>query len=167
MSSSSKAREAEERAYEAQKKAEEVRKQAMEVNAQRQQMQNLRNTQLQRSMALTSATAQGAQFGTGLQGGYGQISGQSTDNAVGINTNLQFGEDIFKYNAEASRWKQQASGYQSESAMWGSISGLGGNIAKSANTFNNLTSGIFGGGSDRGIDLWGPDFTRTGTYYGK
>jgi len=37
-----------------------------------------------RSLALSTATNQGAQFGTGLQGGYGQISGESGTNMLGI-----------------------------------------------------------------------------------
>src|SRR5580765_2900382 len=53
---------------------EAVRRQAMGLQFQRQSMQNLRQTQLARSMALSTATSQGAQFGSGLQGGLAGIS---------------------------------------------------------------------------------------------
>src|SRR5882672_6919476 len=61
----------------------------MKLNARRAQMEVLRNNQRARSMALSSATNQGAAFGSGLQGGLGQIQGMSNTNLLGINQNLK------------------------------------------------------------------------------
>jgi hypothetical protein len=74
----------------------------MEVDARRQQLEIIRNQQRSRALALTNATAQGASKGSGLQGGYGQISGQSTTNLLGTQQALQTGENVFDANASIS-----------------------------------------------------------------
>jgi hypothetical protein len=76
---------------------------AMELDAQRQQIENVRQQQRARASSLTAATAQGARFGSGLQGGYGQISGQGNTNAVNISQNLQIGENVFGLNNQVSQ----------------------------------------------------------------
>jgi len=60
-----------------QQQVEQQRQHAMELDAHRKQLETVRNMQRARFLALSTATNQGAQFGTGLQGGYGQISGES------------------------------------------------------------------------------------------
>lgn len=77
------------------REVEAQRKQAMELDARRRQLEVIRNQQRARSIAITNATAQNAGRGTGLQGGYGQISGQSGVNLLGIQQNLQIGQNIF------------------------------------------------------------------------
>lgn len=76
--------------------------QAMELDARRQQLEVIRNQQRGRALALTNATAQGASKGSGLQGGYGQVSGQSGVNALGIQQNLEIGRNIFGLNTGIS-----------------------------------------------------------------
>jgi len=68
------------------------RRVAMELDARRRNLEIVRNQQRGRSMALAAATAQGARRGSGLQGGYAQISGQTGVNMLGVNQNLQIGE---------------------------------------------------------------------------
>lgn len=86
----------------AQQQVEAQKAQAMEMDARRQQLEVIRNQQRGRAMALTAATAQGAKSGSGLQGGYGQVSGQSGVNLLGIQQNLQTGRDIFGLNQTIS-----------------------------------------------------------------
>lgn len=86
---------------------EAQRMKAMQLDARRRQMEVIRNQQRYRAVGLTNATAQGAQFGSGLQGGYGQISGQSGVNLLGIQQNLQIGQDIFGLNQAITGQKQQ------------------------------------------------------------
>lgn len=81
---------------------EAQRRQAMEIDARRNQLEIIRNQQRGRALALTAATAQGASRGSGLQGGYGQISGQTGVNLLGIQQNLQVGRNIFDNNAAIS-----------------------------------------------------------------
>src|SRR5258705_1063150 len=60
--------------------ADAQRRQQMELDANRKQMEVFRNNQRARAQALNNATSSGSQFGSGLQGGYGQISGMSGTN---------------------------------------------------------------------------------------
>lgn len=78
------------------------RKTAMEVDARRRQLETVRNNQRARSMAQTTATSQGAQFGSGLEGAYGGIGGQSGTNLLGINQNLEIGRNIFGLDTQIS-----------------------------------------------------------------
>lgn len=134
------------------------RKAAMEVDARRRQLEIVRNNQRARSMAQTTATAQGAQFGSGLQGAYGGITGQSETNLLGVNQNLEIGRNIFGLDTKISEQRVAAAGFQGQqstdqgiasmgSAMMGSAGTLG-KIGQSAgnagNFFGSLTHGMFG-----------------------
>lgn len=79
---------------------EAQRRLTMEVTGRRDQLEILRAQQRARSAALTGATAAGSSRGSGLQGGYGQISGQAGTNLLGVQQNLQIGRSIFDLNAQ-------------------------------------------------------------------
>lgn len=166
MGASSSAHDAESRAYQVQMQEQALRRQSMEVSAQRQQMQNLRNTQLQRSMSLNSAVNQGAQFGSGLPGGQAQVSDQGGVNALGISQNLQMGEKMFDLDNQVSADKLEASNYNSQAATWQGIGSMASSITKAAPTLNNIFSGAFGGGQKGMVDLYDPNFKFSGNYYG-
>lgn len=82
---------------------EAKRMEAMELDAKRTQLEIIRNHQRARALGLTSATAQGAQSGSGLQGGYGQVAGQSGVNLLGVQQNLGIGRDMFAINSGISQ----------------------------------------------------------------
>lgn len=126
-----------------------VRRQAMEISARRQTMEVFRNTQRARSLALQNATNQGAQFGSGLQGGFGQISGQSGTNLVNINQNLEQGEQMFDLNAKISGQKIAYAAAGGQISQGSGLTALGGNISNSASAFGRLSQG-FGGGTSIG-----------------
>lgn len=90
-----------------QKEIEATKRQAMEVDARRQQLEIIRSQQRGRALGLTTATAQGASKGSGLQGGYGQISGQTGVNLLGVQQNLQAGRNIFDSNAAITDFNSQ------------------------------------------------------------
>lgn len=90
-----------------QREIEATKRQAMEVDARRQQLEIIRNQQRGRALGLTTATSQGASKGSGLQGGYGQISGQTGVNLLGVQQNLQAGRAIFDSNAAISDFNSQ------------------------------------------------------------
>ncbi|HEY2810534.1 MAG TPA: hypothetical protein VGJ00_03995 [Rhabdochlamydiaceae bacterium] len=96
----------------------------MKLNARRAQTEVIRNAQSARSLALTSATGQGAQFGSGLQGGYGQIQGRAGTNLLGINQNLKIGETISTYNQDITNQQLALSKYQGQAATAGGISSM-------------------------------------------
>lgn len=121
-----------------------VRKQAMEVNARRQQTENLRNTQLQRSMALNSATAQGAQFGTGLAGGMAQVTNTGNWNALGINQSLLSGRQMFALDDQINIQKQNAANAQTQMATFQGLSSFGASLMGAAGPLSRMSQG-FGG----------------------
>jgi hypothetical protein len=90
-----------------QKEIETQKRQAMEVDARRQQLEIIRGQQRARALGLTNATSQGSSKGSGLQGGYGQASGQAGTNLVGVQQALQSGENIFNANAAITGFNSQ------------------------------------------------------------
>lgn len=81
---------------------EEQKNKAMELDARRQQLEVVRNQQRGRALALTTGVAQGGQGfvgGSSARGGaYGQASGQTGVNLLGIQQNLEIGRNIFGLN---------------------------------------------------------------------
>lgn len=105
--------------------ADQQRKTAMEISARRMQTESVRNAQRARSMALQNATTQGAQFGSGLQGGYGSIEGQSAFNQLGVSQNLQIGENLFGINQQIDVQKMAMADAKSTESTDMAIGGLG------------------------------------------
>lgn len=135
------------------------RKQQMILTSQRQQIQNVRNSQMARSMALTSATAQGAQFGSGLGGGIGGISGQTSTNYLANSQNLQIGENIFGLDDKINAQKQRIAQAQGNMASSQGLSSMGGDIMGFAGSFSRIAGmggGLFGGGSGASTSLGKP-----------
>lgn len=118
--------------------ADKQRRIGMELGARRQSMEVLRNNQRARSLALNNATGQGAQFGSGLQGGYGQISGQSGVNLLGINQNLQLGENMFDINSQISQQKMNYAAVGGSLATSQAIGSFGKSIGGASGAANNL-----------------------------
>lgn len=122
--------------------AEAQRQKAMELDAKRRQLEIVRQSQRARAMATSTANNQGALFGSGLQGGYGQIAGQTGTNLLGVQQNLQIGRDIFGINAGISSAKMDLASAQSFSAMGQGISSLGGAALKNLGAINSLSQGF-------------------------
>lgn len=87
----------------AQEKAEELRKLQLNVESTRARRQAVRESIVARSQAMSNATAQGAEGGSGIQGGMAQISGQAASNIQGVNQGQTIGLQMFDANKEASR----------------------------------------------------------------
>lgn len=85
---------------------QEMNRRAMELNARRQSLEIIRNQQRGRALALATNVAQGGSGATrgssALGGAYGQIAGQTGVNALGVDQNLQIGQNIFASNASIS-----------------------------------------------------------------
>lgn len=126
--------------------ADSQRRTAMELTARRQMMQNVREQQYARSMALSTATGQGAAYGesSGLRGGYGSISGQAGNNILAMSQNLQIGEHIFDINNQIDAAKMELAKDQAGEANAAGLSSLGGSIGKSLGPFGNFLSSIPG-----------------------
>lgn len=86
----------------AQQKIEAQRRSAMELDARRNQLEIVRNQQRARALGLSNAQHSGTKGNSGLQGAYGQFSGQTGVNLLGVQQNLQIGQNIFDQNANIS-----------------------------------------------------------------
>lgn len=118
-------------------RAENARQAAQNLDAQRRKRQIIRDAQLARSQALANATAQGAQEGSGLQGGLAQISGEKNDSILGVNLNQQLGNEVFAAN------KQQRQG-QSQANVGQAIQSVGGAIMQNRGAIERVGTYAFG-----------------------
>jgi hypothetical protein len=140
---------------------DQVRRQAMQLMAHRQTTEVLRNSQRARATALGNAVGQGAQFGSGLQGGYGQIGSQTAWNTEGISQNLQLGNQIFDINGQIDQQRIAMAQAGTRMATGQGISGLGSGLMGAAGPMGQLSQGglgnMFGGfgGSSGGDPMSG------------
>lgn len=136
-------------------KADTVRQQATALDAHRQSLQALRNGQQAYSLALTTGTSQGAQFGSGLAGGLAQTTADTNTNLLGISQNLQSGNSIFDINKDisAQRIALGKAGFiegqhglvntsGSQSALGTGLTSLGGSVLSAIPTFGKLAQGF-------------------------
>lgn len=79
-------------------KAEDARKRQMQLDAIRKRREVVRESVRARSMALSSASSQGAAEGSGLQGGYGKIAGAANRNMSSITQDEALGDKVFDAN---------------------------------------------------------------------
>ncbi len=117
------------------KQQNEVRRQAMEMSAHRQMLQQVRNTQRARSQALETGASQGAQFGSGLAGAYGSISGQGSSNIAELSAGLQFGEQEFNLTNQLDDLKMSMAKAQGKLATAQGISSIGQGIMGAGKSF--------------------------------
>lgn len=108
--------------------AEKARQTQMELDATRQKRQIIRQSMVASSVAQSNATAQGAQGGSGLQGGLSQISGQQASNLNYVNNSQQVGNRLFADNARIA----SAQGLQS---FGQGLSGFGGMLLNNQEMF--------------------------------
>lgn len=136
---------------------------AMEMSGRRMQMENVRNNQRARSMAENASVNQGANFGSGIQGGLAQINDQSLFNMAGVNSGLQTGRQINSFNQNISSDKIQMAQLGGQSATDQGIASMGGAIMKAGpivgqfsqgfGKSNNAGNSFFGGGSPSGYGV--------------
>lgn len=117
---------------------------AMELSARRQSLEIVRNNQRNRAMAVNNAVSQGANLGSGLQGGMAQIEDQGLFNLAGVNQNLQIGEAMFGINQQITQQKQQLAQVQGQQATDQGLASMGGAITKAGPIVGNI-AGSFGG----------------------
>lgn len=146
-------------------KAEEQRKIAMELDARRKTLEQVRVMQRAHSMATSNANNQGALLGSGVQGGYGQISGQGGTNLLGIAQNREIGENMFGINTQISGQKMNLADAQSMSAIGSGLTSLGSMGMSAVGNFGKLSGGfpsqsVFGGGGYPGYPAAGQNAYR-------
>ena len=130
--------------------------QQMQLEASRSSLQQFRNIQRMRAQATASATSQGAQFGSGLQGGLAEVTNEGMFNAQGINQNLQFGNTIFGINNDISSKKMQLADVQASQASDSALMSLGGSLVQNAGTIGKLGQNRSSGFGKLGTGFAGP-----------
>lgn len=114
------------------------KQQQMLLDSQRKQLENIRNAQRLRAQATAAAVNQGANKGSGLQGGLAQISDQEDWNALGLDQNLQIGQNIFGLNNQISTAKIAKSRLTGEMATDQALMSLGGQLVGNSGTIGNF-----------------------------
>lgn len=140
----------------AEQRAEKLRKRQMELEARRRMLEITRNQQRARAMALTAATAQNASGGSGLQGGYGQISGDSGTQFVNTNQNLLIGRGLFAANSQISDARMQYASYGTQAAVGRGLSQLGSSLFSVTPQLTALSKGFGSAASASGGHTPGP-----------
>lgn len=115
----------------AQTKAERLRKRQADLEVMRRQREIIRQGQLARAQATATAVSQGAEGGSGLQGGLAGISGAVGRQALSLNQNKEIGDDMFKANAQNARG-------QSIANLGGGLSSFGQGILNNYGTFQRI-----------------------------
>ena len=140
------------------------KQQAMELSGRRQQMEIIRTNQRARAQALETGVNQGAQFGSGLQGGLAEVTDQSLFNLVGVNSALETGRNINQYNNNITQDKYAMAKAQSSSAQSAGYASLGGALLKAGPIIGQISQGFGGskgigsfsnGGNDGMAPSWG------------
>ena|SRR6266404_4298317 len=131
----------------------DAKQQAMELHGRRQQLEIIRNNQRARAMAENASVNQGAQFGSGLQGGLAQINDQSLFNLTGVNTALETGRTIAGYNQNITNDKIKMAGLGADAATAQGWTSLGGSVMKSGPLIGALGKGFGFGSSNSNLSL--------------
>jgi len=122
----------------AQNVAEATRKQQMDLDATRKKREIIRQAQVARAAAVSTANAQGAGDTSALEGAQGAIVGQSGVNLTGVAQNQELGGRIFDANAAVGVGRMQEASAGALSAAGGGISSLGGALVKNSGTIAKI-----------------------------
>lgn len=143
----------------------EQRRQAMELSASRQQLEIYRHTQRLRAQAQQAGVNQGAQFGSGVPQGMGQVESQGAFNALGVGQNLEIGRNIFGINNDISNKKIQLADVQADQATAAGWQSLGGSLMKAGPMLGAMSQG-FGRSSSGSSGSYGNNYGYTANTYG-
>lgn len=115
----------------------------MELQANRSMMEVRRRGQQAAAAGLFASVSQGAGIqGSGLAGGEAQVSAQSATNMVGINQNLEIGENIYKDTIAIDQAKIAAAQAGSTIATGQGISSLGSSLFQASGAMGRLSQGF-------------------------
>lgn len=124
------------------------KQQAMELDARRKQTEIIRTNQQAQALAVNRATNQGAQFGSGLQGGLAEVQDQSLFNLAGINSSLSIGRNINQFNQNITQDKYKMADLGGDAASNQALTSLGGTLLKVGPTIGAMSKGLFSGNSN-------------------
>ncbi len=127
----------------AQQKGEKLREAQMNLDAKRQRREAIRQGIIARSQALFNANNQGAEGGSGLPGGYGQVSGETNRQVQAVSQNQQIGAGIFGANRDYYSQSSVAAFGQGMTSLGQTVLSNLGPLSR----LGNYAAGGFGAGS--------------------
>ncbi len=128
-------------------KVQAQKQQQVQLEAQRSSLQNFRNIQQAQDQGLSTATSQGAQFGSGLAGGQAAATNEGFQNALGINQGLEISKNIFGIDTDISSKRVQLAQLGGEAATDQGIQSLGGSLLKAGPIIGSFGKNLGGSGS--------------------
>ena len=124
-----------------QMKIEEQKRMAMELDARRRELEVYRSVQRAKSIALTNATMQGANMGTGLLGGQAQARQAGAEDLTSIGQNLTIGRTMSDLNTDISQHKMTLAGLGADQSLYSGIGSVGSALLGNVDKIGKLTSG--------------------------
>lgn len=123
-----------------QQQLEAKRQQQMELDAARRKRELVRNQIAARSAAVATATSQGAsaEGSSALPGAYGSISGRTNVNELGVNQNLELGQQTFALNEGILGSYRGAAEGTSMASFGAGLSSLGGALLKNEGVISRI-----------------------------
>lgn len=144
-----------------------IQKQQADLQNSRYRMQLARQSNLARATALSNATNSGSEFGSGLQGGYGQISGEENVQMLGASQNQLLTNSLYNTNQNISNLRIQQQGYNSDYYTGMGFTSLGGSLISAMGSIGKLAGGInFGSQNPSGSGYtYGPGYGYSSNNY--
>lgn len=139
----------------AEQRAEQLRRRQMELEARRRSLETVRNQQKARAMALAASNNQGASAGSGLQGGYGQISGDANTQLLATAQNLGIGRGLFDANMSNSYARMSYADASTDAATARGIGQFGSTLLSSADAMGRISGGVNASSGPSGGYYWG------------
>lgn len=122
----------------------DLRQRMMNLAASRERMELLRNAQRARSLALAGAARSGAQFGSGLQGGFGQISGATNVQGEKITQDTEAGNLMFGLQNTLSQEKIEYAKEGGTVNLGQGLMDIGQSIGKNSSQLTDLSKFFYG-----------------------
>ena len=123
-----------------QKQEQAERRKAMDLDSRRRRREIIRQGIAARSLALTTTTAQGAQFGSALPGAYGGIEGRTGVNTLGVNQNAEIAGTIFDLKGQQNDAYGRVAMAQSKLATGQSLTQFGNSLLNNTSNLTKLGS---------------------------
>lgn len=125
-------------------KIEAQKRQAMELDANRRELEVFRSVQRARSIAMTNATLQGGQFGSGVLGGMAQATQAGHEDLKNIGQSLTIGRQISDLNNDISTHKMALADLGADASFYSGLTSLGSTILGQTSNISKMTSGMGG-----------------------
>lgn len=140
---------AQEKAIQYQQDIEQKRQQQLNLDAMRRRREVFRQSYAARAMSLSVATNQGAsqEGSSALGGAYGQISGRTNVNDLGIRQNQEIGNSIFTSNQGVFSAYRDSASAATQTAFGTGLTSLGGALMTNAGAIGRVGATFLGFGS--------------------